>query len=204
MLGIIDYGMGNIASVKNALDYLGMANRIVTDPREVGACDRLVLPGVGAFGQAMRKITATGFGAELQEFALILQRPVLGICLGMQILLESSVEHGFSAGLGLVSGQVGYLGDRIGDLPIPHVGWNEVSCAPSCRLTQDISEPDRVFYFVHSYYCQLAQRQEAKGQTSYGIQFDVMLEAGNICGVQFHPEKSQKSGLALLNNFGKL
>lgn len=204
MLGIINYGMGNIASVQNALNFLGMPNRIITSPGEIGACARIILPGVGAFGEAMHKITSGGFAEELREFAVAQQKPLLGICLGMQLLLESSVEHGFFEGLGFVSGSVKYLGDEVKDLPIPHVGWNDVFSAEGSLLMQDIAATGRNFYFVHSYYCQLAERTAVTGRVMYGSEFDVMFESGNVCGVQFHPEKSQKSGLALLKNFGKI
>jgi glutamine amidotransferase len=204
MLGIINYGMGNIASVQNALDSLQIPNRMVEAPGDICLCDRVILPGVGAFGEAMLKITNSGFTEELQEFALVLQRPLLGICLGMQLLLESSVEYGNFMGLGLIGGTVRHLSDEIKDLSIPHIGWNDVLSASDSRLMEGIQAPDRSFYFVHSYYCSVTERSTATGQVCYGFEFDVMFEAGNICGVQFHPEKSQKSGLKLLSNFGKL
>lgn len=204
MLGIINYGMGNLASVQNALDYLQIPNQFVEAPRDIGLCDRVILPGVGAFGEAMHKIISLGFKEELQEFALVLQRPLLGICLGMQLLLESSVEYGNFMGLGFIGGTVRHLSDEIKDLSIPHIGWNDVSSAADSRLMGGIQAPDRSFYFVHSYYCSVTERSTATGQVYYGFEFDVMFEAGNICGVQFHPEKSQKSGLELLRNFGKL
>jgi len=204
MLGIINYGMGNLASVQNALDYLQIPNRVVEVPSDIVLCDRAILPGVGAFGEAMRKITSLGFKEELQEFALIRQQPLLGICLGMQLLLDSSVEYGEFAGLGFVGGSVRNLGDKSKDLPIPHIGWNDVFSASDSRLMEGIPALDRSFYFVHSYYCNVTERSAATGQVCYGFEFDAMFEAGNICGVQFHPEKSQKRGLELLHNFGKI
>lgn len=204
MLGIINYGMGNLASVQNALDYLQIPNRLVNEPRDIGLCDQVILPGVGAFGEAMHKLVISGFKEELQEFALIRQRPLLGICLGMQLLLASSVEHGNFAGLGFVGGSVQYLGDEVKDLPIPHVGWNDCISVERSRLMEGVAVQERAFYFVHSYYCKLDKRSAATGQACYGVEFDVMLEDGNICGVQFHPEKSQKSGLKLLRNFVNL
>lgn len=204
MLGIINYHMGNIASVQNALNYLHIPNRVVDNPCDIKSCDRVILPGVGAFGEAMEEITKSGFKDELQEFTLARQRPILGICLGMQLLLESSVEHGNFSGLGFVNGSVKSLGDEIKDLPIPHVGWNEVTSAADSRLMSGIDVGDRNFYFVHNYYCCLAIRSTVTGRVLYGFEFDVMFEEGNIFGVQFHPEKSQRSGLALLQNFGRL
>lgn len=204
MLGIINYGMGNIASVQNALDYLQIPNRLVEAPGDISLCDRVILPGVGAFGEAMHKITSSGFKEELQKFALVQQRPLLGICLGMQLLLESSVEYGDFTGLGFVGGSVRHLSDEIKDLSIPHIGWNDILSAADSRLMEGIPASERSFYFVHSYYCKITERSVATGQVCYGFKFDVMFEAGNISGVQFHPEKSQKSGLELLRNFGKL
>jgi imidazole glycerol-phosphate synthase subunit HisH len=122
MLGIINYGMGNLASVQNALDYLQIPNRMVETPSDIRLCDWVILPGVGAFGEAMHKITSSGFKEELQEFALVLQRPLLGICLGMQLLLDSSVEYGNFTGLGFVSGLVRHLSDEIKDLSIMIAG----------------------------------------------------------------------------------
>lgn len=204
MLGIINYGMGNLASVQNALEYLQIPNRLISEPKEVCMCDRAILPGVGAFGEAMYKITKSGYIMELQEFAIIKQRPVLGICLGMQLLLDSSTEYGNFSGLGLIAGSVRSLADEIQNLPIPHVGWNDVTVTAESRLLDGIAESSRNFYFVHSYYCKVTERSVVTGQVSYGVNFDVMIEKGNIFGVQFHPEKSQKSGLELLRNFGKL
>lgn len=204
MIGIIDYGMGNLASVQNALDFLEIPSRLISDPAVIGTCDRIILPGVGAYCEAIAKITSGGFKDELLEFTLVRQRPLLGICLGMQLLLDSSVEHGFSPGLGMVRGEVSFLGDKIKNLPIPHVGWNDVEVPTDSRLMAGIEAAEANFYFVHNYYCQLADSSVVTGRARYGFAFDVMFESGNICGVQFHPEKSQKSGLLLLKNFGRL
>ena len=203
MLGIISYGMGNLASVRNALDYLQIDNRIIASPGDLKGCDRAILPGVGAYGEAMEAIKAKGFQDEILEFVHSKQRPLLGICLGMQLLLDSSVEHGLFYGLGITAGKVCYLGDHVQDLPLPHVGWNEVESREDSGLMRGIAPGERSFYFVHNYYCHLADRSVITGRTNYSFSFDVMFEAGNVCGVQFHPEKSQKSGLALLNNFGE-
>lgn len=204
MIGIINYGMGNLASVHNALDHLQITNRIVDSPIDIGKCDRIILPGVGAFGEAMHKITESGFKDEIKEFASVRQRPLLGICLGMQLLLESSVEHGNFTGLGIIRGSVRHLTDEVENLPIPHIGWNEISLANDSQLMEGIQPPDRSFYFVHSYYCTISKRSTVTGQVYYGFEFDVMFEDDNVFGVQFHPEKSHRSGLELLRNFGKL
>lgn len=204
MLGIINYGMGNLASVQNALEYLQIPNRLISEPKEICMCDKVILPGVGAFGEAMDKITKSGYLMELQEFVTIKQRPILGICLGMQLLLDSSVEFGSFSGLSFIAGSVESLADHIHDLPIPHVGWNDITITAKSLLLDDIAESSMNFYFVHSFYCRLKERSVVTGQVSYGFNFDVMFEKENIFGVQFHPEKSQKSGLRLLHNFGKL
>jgi glutamine amidotransferase len=204
MIGIVNYGMGNLASVQNALNYLQIPNRIIDDPSDLHKCHRIILPGVGAFGEAMQKISNNGFKEELQKFVLNRQQPVLGICLGMQLLLESSTEHGFNTGLAFLKGTVNSLSEKIHDLSIPHIGWNEVFSTKDSLLMKDIDEPSRVFYFVHSYYCQVTEPSAIKGQVNYGFDFDVIFEAENLSGVQFHPEKSQKSGLALLKNFARL
>lgn len=204
MIGIINYGMGNLASVKNALDYLNLPNMIVNQPSDIETCDKYILPGVGAFGEAMLKITNNSYSDKLKEYVLMRKRPILGICLGMQLLLESSVEFGFNEGLSFVKGSVSSFGDKIKDLPIPHVGWNSVLSPPNSRLMKGVDENEKNFYFVHSYYCDLEEEKIIKGQTYYGFMFDAMFEKENIYGVQFHPEKSQKSGLTLLKNFGDI
>jgi glutamine amidotransferase len=204
MLGIINYGMGNLASVQNALNYLNLANQIIVEPSEIKNYDKLILPGVGAFGEAIGKIKDKGFFNEIQEFVITKQKPILGICLGMQLLLESSTEHGYSAGLGLVKGKVNYLGDKISTLPLPHVGWNSVAPRTGSVLFHNDQISEWTFYFVHSYYCDVSDKSLVTGKTTYGFDFDVAFESGNVFGVQFHPEKSQKNGLALLTNFGKI
>ncbi len=202
MIGIVNYGMGNLASVQNALNYLNIPNEITSQATDLRKYDRIILPGVGAFGVAMQRIKEAGFLDEIREFAIARQKPLLGICLGMQLLLESSTEHGFFQGLGLAAGKVEFLGDAITNLPIPHIGWNSVFPKSGSVLLKDADVPEWTFYFVHSYYCSLTDRSLVTGKTSYCIDFDAVFEAGNIFGVQFHPEKSQKSGLSLLRNFG--
>jgi len=203
MIGIVNYGMGNLASVQNALDHLNIPNRLICAPAELRDCRRVIIPGVGAFAEAMRKLSENGFTEELQEFALHRQQPVLGICLGMQLMLESSVEHGIHKGLGLVRGTVEAFSGKVERLVVPHVGWNELSCSHESTLLKDIDSSARVYYFVHSYYCKVAEATAVKGKVEYGVKFDGLFEVGNLFGVQFHPEKSQRSGLQLLKNFGK-
>lgn len=203
MVGILNYGMGNLGSVQNALNYLDIPNRIITNPCDIDECSKLIIPGVGAFGMAMKQLSKIGFKDGILNYAIHKKRPVLGICLGMQLLLGSSTEHGYHAGLGLIHGEVKFLGSKISHLPIPHVGWNTVTKKKSSILLNNISDKGS-FYFVHSYYCDVMDKSIVTGTVEYGIEFDVILEYENIFGCQFHPEKSQRDGLTLLNNFGKL
>lgn len=203
MIGIINYGMGNLQSVKNALDYLGFDNIIIDNPNGLAECSKIILPGVGAFDKAMCNLDESGFSSEIKEFAINRKLPMLGICLGMQLLLEDSTEYGYHAGLGLIKGKVRHLGEAIKGFPIPHIGWNNVCVENSNHLMQNIVN-EASFYFVHSYYCSVVNRNIVEGITKYGIEFDSVIESENIFGCQFHPEKSQKCGLELLRNFGNL
>lgn len=203
MIGIINYGMGNLASVQNAFDFIGVKSTIISNPGEISQMDKLVLPGVGAFGMAMENINKSGFADEIKESVLVKQKPIIGICLGMQLLLETSNEHGQHNGLGIIKGKVSYFGDSISNLPIPHMGWNNATAAKESILFKDI-DPSASFYFVHSYFCQLAEESEVAAVTDYGITFHSSLAKGHIMGCQFHPEKSQKSGLQIFKNFNTL
>lgn len=200
MIGIINYGMGNLASVKNALEYLSISCKIISSPDELREADKIILPGVGAFGMAMDNLNKSGFSAEIKELVLEKKKPILGICLGMQLLLDQSVEHGKHKGLSIVNGEVLFFGDAISGQPIPHMGWNDVEQKKDSVLYKTIDGPVS-YYFVHSYYCQLNNVQEVAGITNYGIAFHSSIESGHIFGCQFHPEKSQKNGLSIFKNF---
>lgn len=203
MIGIVNYGMGNLASVKNAFDYLSISSKIISNPNELGNVDKIVLPGVGAFGMAIENLNNTGFAEAIQEYVIDKEVPILGLCLGMQLLLDHSTEHGSHVGLGIVKGQVKFFGEIINDMPIPHMGWNNVHFSEESRMFQNIgSSPD--YYFVHSYYCQLENPAEASGITNYGIDFHSSLEKDHVFGCQFHPEKSQKAGLSIFKNFNNI
>jgi glutamine amidotransferase len=203
MIGIINYGMGNLASIQNALNYLHVPCEIFSDPRQISQYDKLILPGVGAFGSAMERLDETGFTQRLKEIADEKKVPLLGICLGMQILLKSSVEHGYHKGLGFIDGDVLFLGERVCDLPIPHVGWNDLSVRSGSRLLKGLPD-EKSFYFVHSYYCHLTDKSVVTGTVEYGVSFAAVVESDNIFGCQFHPEKSQKNGLVVLRNFNEI
>ncbi len=202
MIGIINYGMGNLQSVKNSLDFLGIPNIFVNKPQEIDQCDKIILPGVGAFGSAMEKLDKLGFSKTIRDSARR-KKPILGICLGMQLLFEESEEYGFHSGLGLIKGQVLPLKKEVKKIPVPHVGWNNIHKNKDSVLLQDIKD-DSCFYFVHSFYCQPNDKSITIAGTDYGIKFTVAIEKGNVFGCQFHPEKSQAYGLKLLKNFQEL
>jgi glutamine amidotransferase len=202
MIGIIDIKMCNLGSVKNSLDYLKMQNKFIESPSDISICDKLILPGVGAFGTAMERLNKTGFAKQINIFVKS-GKPILGICLGMQLLMESSEEYGHHLGLGLIKGRVLDFSDKIKNLPIPHIGWNDVKKKKESIILRDIKDKSS-FYFVHSFYCDLVDKNNVVGTTDYGFDFDSVLESGNIFACQFHPEKSQQNGLSVLDNFGKI
>jgi len=196
-VAIIDYGVGNLRSVEKAFSAVGVDAVITADRERLWAAERLVLPGVGAFGTCMSEFERHG----LKE--LVIDRvehgtPLLGICVGMQMLFEESAEFGKTKGLGLLKGQVNRFDD--GNLVVPHVGWNQVGKTSTSPLLNDVSE-NSFFYFVHSYYCEPADKDAIVGETEYGVTFASVVAKKKIYGVQFHPEKSQNAGLQLLKNF---
>jgi imidazole glycerol-phosphate synthase subunit HisH len=195
-IAILDYGMGNLRSVEKALEHVGAAAAITADPAAVRAADGLVLPGVGAFPRAMERIRERGLDALIAE-----RRdagvPILGICLGLQLLFDSSAELGGAAGLGLLAGPVAAL-DAEG-LKIPHIGWSPVRWERESALVEGI-DSETPFYFVHS-FAPLAAAGDLLGSAAYGSRFACAAERDNVFGVQFHPEKSSAAGLRLLANF---
>lgn len=199
-IAIVDYGMGNIASIVGALNYIGVNDVVLSNDRDVLiSADKLVLPGVGNFSSAMNKIR----DLELSELLIDLakhQKPLLGICLGMQLLAKSSTESGFSEGLGVVDGIVEQF--EVNDLKVPHVGFNQVIADSSSRLFRGISEAAD-FYFTHSFRL-IADSKVNPAHCNYGEDFVAGYEFGNVAGVQFHPELSQANGLRLLKNFVEL
>lgn len=205
-IGVIDYGMGNLASVVNAFQYLGLQADIVARPEFLQRYNRLVLPGVGAFGEAMEQLRRDGMDKAIRDYVQGLGRPFLGICLGMQLLLERSTEFGNHEGLGLVPGIVSPLREAVDGLRVPHVGWNDIQVCPSAAGEDLLGAAATVAgcYFVHSFYCKLSCREAVAAQTEYGICFDSALASDNLYGCQFHPEKSQRYGLAILSNFARL
>ena len=205
MISIVDYGMGNLKSMASAFAHLGVPCQTVRSGTEILKSDKLVLPGVGAFAKAMENIQSFGLVEPLNEFALEKKRPVLGICLGMQLLAEIGEEDGVTPGLGWVPGRVRRL-TVPADLKVPHIGFNALSFpqhGARDALFEGLTEhPD--FYFVHSYVLHAVETAHVTSFVNYGISFAGSVRAGNICGTQFHPEKSQGNGLRVLHNFASL
>ncbi len=195
-IAILNYGMGNLRSVEKALEHVGVIATITADATEVRGADGLILPGVGAFPRAMERIGEIGLDeliAERHEAGV----PILGICLGLQLLFESTTELGGAAGLGLFEGSAAEL--EADGLKVPHIGWSPVRWERDSRLTEGIPS-DTPFYFVHSFAPRPASA-ELLGSAVYGARFACAAERGNVFGVQFHPEKSSAAGLRLLSNF---
>ncbi len=199
MIAIIDYGAGNIFSVKNALDYLGLENRLVSDKESVISADAVILPGVGAFPAAMKKLEATGLVETIKNEAS--KKPFLGICLGMQLIFEKGYEFGECDGLGLIKGDVRKM--EAPELIIPHMGWNKLEKLNDCRLMNGIGDNEYV-YFVHSYKADCAD-ENISAYCEYGGRVPALVHDGKfVYGAQFHPEKSGDTGLKILKNFGGL
>lgn len=199
-LGLIDYGMGNRRSVEKALEHVGAAVVVSADPERLGAADGLVLPGVGAFPRGMANLGQLGLDALIRERAGA-GVPVLGICLGMQLLFDRSDEQGGAAGLGLIGGEVREL--ERGALKLPHIGWNEVTFARPSALTEGLGGR-QAFYHVHSLAPVPADPDDVLGTAEYGARFVAAVAHKNLYGVQFHPEKSSAAGLKLLANFASV
>jgi imidazole glycerol-phosphate synthase subunit HisH len=198
LIGVIDYGMGNRRSVQKALEHVGADAAITSDHDVLRDAQGLVLPGVGAFPRAMRNLVELGL-AELIRERVNEQTPLLGICLGMQLLFDRSVELGDTEGVGLIPGDVGWL--DTGGLRVPHIGWNEVSFVRSSPLTEGLAAAGRPFYHVHSLVAKPRDQADVIGTAEYGGRFVTFVERGTVAGVQFHPEKSSADGLRLLQNF---
>lgn len=198
MLGIVNYGAGNLGSIGKAFDYLYTDYRFVSEPKDLVKCSGLVLPGVGAFGAAVDKLETSGFITALKEY-IASGSPVLGICLGMQLLLKSSEESDGVEGLSVFDG----FCRKFTSGKVPQIGWNDVRYPQNgSRLFADIDEGS-LFYFVHSYYAEMNGRTEEAGISSYSVDYVSAYEYGNVSGVQFHPEKSGETGIKLLKNWVK-
>jgi glutamine amidotransferase len=203
VIGVVDYGVGNLTSVCNSLERIGVRFAVLRSAEEVAHYPKLLLPGVGAFSTAVVELRSRNLDHAIVESVQSQRAQVLGICLGMQLLYDSSSEGGRHAGLGLLPGTVEYLGEGHTDLRIPHMGWNSVRASRDSRLLAGCGQ-DPDFYFVHSYCCLARDRSVVTGSCIYGRDFDAVVEAGNVMGCQFHPEKSQRDGLRVLRNFAML
>ena len=199
-IGVIDYGMGNLRSVSKALERLGAQVYVGDEPSKLSHAGKLVLPGVGAFGAAMKELKKRKLISVIQKAAEC-EKPLLGICLGLQLFFEKSEESPGVKGLGIWKGSVLHFPKlKKTQLKIPHMGWNQVSLKKKSPLTCFLKS-GRYFYFVHSYYPSPQDRDLIVGETEYGVRFPAILAAKHIFAVQFHPEKSQADGLKILRNF---
>lgn len=198
MIAIIDYDAGNIKSVEKALQYLGEETCVTRDPEEILAAEKVILPGVGAFGDAMQKLHQYGLVEVIKE-VVNRRKPLLGICLGLQLLFESSEESPGVEGLGILKGKIVRFPEDAG-VKIPHVGWNSLQYPNSGRLFANV--PENAFvYFVHSYYLKAEDPQIVTASAWYGTQIHASVEKDQVFACQFHPEKSSETGLRILKNF---
>lgn len=201
MIAIIDYGLGNLGSILNMLKWIGCEAVITNKTDLIEKADRLILPGVGAFDNGMRRIDELGLKEVLNTNVLDKKKPVLGICLGMQLITRGS-EEGNLPGLGWIDAETirFQFDDSLRHLKVPHMGWNDVRVSKPHPLTEDISVDDR-FYFVHSYYVKPRSKADELMSCRYGVEFTCAVQRENIMGVQFHPEKSHRFGIKLLTRF---
>ncbi len=199
MIVIIDYGMGNLRSVQKSLEAMGYNTLIASDPDQLKMASKVILPGVGAYEDAMKNLEEIGMDQAIKDFVQT-GRPFLGICLGMQMLMSVSEENGFHKGLDLVPGQVLKLPTSV---KVPHMGWNSLDFQRSIPLTNGIRDGN-FLYFVHSYYVKLNNVNYSVATTDYGMNFCSIVAKDNILGVQFHPEKSSSLGQNILKNFGEM
>lgn len=200
-VAIIDYGRGNVRSVFNALDYIGVSATVTDDPAVIDGASHILLPGVGAFGDAIDALKARGLPEVLHRQAFDKGKPFLGVCVGMQVLASKSYEHGEHAGLGWLEAEVQRLDPGPECLKVPHMGWNNVSPTRDHPLFSGIKTDTLVFYFVHSFALSTQDADKVLATSDYGAPFTAALAWDNIITTQFHPEKSQDSGLEVLTNF---
>ena len=197
MIAIVDYGLGNLKSVKSACDRLGVEAAVTAEPAAILGADGVIFPGVGAFQRAMENLGGLGLVEPLRQVAAS-GKPFLGICLGLQLLFAESAEHGQHEGLAIVPGKV--VRFEANDLKVPHMGWNQVRQERPSPLFEGIPD-ETFFYFAHSYYAQPDDAAVAIGSTEYGVRYASAVQKGNVFATQFHPEKSGPTGLRMLGNF---
>ena len=200
MVAIIDYGLGNLRSVAGAVERLGFSATVTGAAAEIAAADKLILPGVGAFGDGMANLRSRGLDQVLGNEVQSRRKPILGICLGCQLVAREGEEFGRHDGLGWIDATVRRLAPSDASLRVPHVGWDELVQTAASPLFVDVP-PDALFYYTHSFKVEPAQADVVVGTCNYGGAFASVLQSGNIYATQFHPEKSQQHGLTLLKNF---
>ncbi len=198
MVAIIDYGAGNLHSVKNALDFLGAESVITSDSDEILSADRVILPGVGSFGDAMGQMRSTGLDVTVKKAAES-GKPFLGICLGLQLLFDESEESPDVKGLGIIPGRVVKI-KKTDEIKIPHMGWNNITAAKESKILK-FPDSSPFVYFVHSYYIKPDDESVVSAYTEYPDKIAVAVERGNLFAMQFHPEKSGDAGMEILKNF---
>lgn len=202
MIAIVDFGLGNLRSVQKAFEFVGCEALISSDPTVVKSSEKIVIPGVGAFGAAIEGLKKSRLIDEIHDSVIRCKKPTLGICLGMQILADLSLEYGENKGLSYIGGKVLPLKSLSPELRVPHIGWSEVEFVDS-PMFEGIPQ-NSAFYFVHSFYYSPSDPKHAIAWAKFGVQFSAALQKDNIWATQFHPEKSQKVGLRLLKNFGSI
>ena len=200
-VSIIDYGKGNVRSVYNALDYIGVEAIVTKDLKEINNSSHIILPGVGAYGDAMKSIRDYGLDEVLHEQVINKGKPFLGVCVGMQVLSSVGFEHGEHKGLGWLDATVIKLEKGPECLKIPHMGWNKINLSSEHSLFKGFNDEMLVFYFVHSFFMKTKENDKILASCQYGINFTAGVAWDNIIATQFHPEKSQDTGIKMLNNF---
>jgi len=203
MISVVNYGIGNVQSVLNALEHLGIAARPVGNPAELDGAERILLPGVGAYGQAMARLNERGLSDALRDAVLVRKRPILGICLGMQLLADEGTEFGVTRGLGLLPGRVEAIDVGRSGLKLPHIGWNDLKPVRDTKLLAGLPE-NATCYYAHSFVYAPNDGESVKAVTDYGGPLVAVVASGNVWGTQFHPEKSQEVGMTILRNFAAL
>ena len=206
MITIVDYGLGNIKAFANAYKRLNIEVRYASTPEQLKQANKIILPGVGAFDHAMRMLNQSGLHDCLNDLVLVQKVPVIGICVGMQMMANTS-EEGSGAGLGWINGTVKHFHNdneiRASKNPLPHMGWNNISPVKETSLTRNLDE-DKRFYFLHSYYFECKNEQDVVATANYGFDYACIINHDNVYGIQCHPEKSHHNGVSLLKNFAEL
>jgi imidazole glycerol-phosphate synthase subunit HisH len=202
-IAIVDYDMGNPGSTLNMLNYLGIEGVITNNPKEIAVAKKIILPGVGAFDNGITNLKSSGLYEVLEKKVLMDKVPILGICLGMQLMTLGS-EEGKLSGFGWIDAHARrFIFNKTNNIKVPHIGWNRISAVNGHPLTGELDEQSK-FYFVHSYHVICNHPENVVARTSYGITFDSMFAKENVYGCQFHPEKSHKHGMKIFQNFNKL